>query len=77
MGAPTVAEVAGASAESAPAGTGSVLFGLSVLECLAVLLPLLGYPVLINVGLIVETSIRRREPVTEIRRGAATVLAII
>lgn len=53
------------------------MFGLNVLEPLAFLLPLLGYPVLIVVGLIVETPVLRREPVTDTRRGAAAVLAII
>lgn len=72
-----MAEVVGASAESPPTGTGSVMFGLSVLESLAFLLPLLGYPVLITIGLIVETPVLRREPVTEQRRTAAAVLAII
>ncbi|MFF0945503.1 hypothetical protein ACFYE2_14935 [Kocuria sp. CPCC 205300] len=52
-------------------------FGLNVLESLSFLLPLIGYPVLIIVGLIVEAPVLRREPVTEARRGAAAVLAII
>lgn len=49
----------------------------SVLEALAFVLPLIGYPVLIIVQLIVETPVLRREPATERRRAAATVLAII
>lgn len=53
------------------------MFEVSGLEALAILLPLLGYPVLIIVQLVVETPIPRREPATERRRAAATVLAII
>lgn len=49
----------------------------SVLEALAFLRPLIGYPVLIILGLIVESPVLRREPATGLRRTAATVLAII
>ncbi|MEX5301366.1 hypothetical protein [Kocuria sabuli] len=41
------------------------------------LLPLIGYPVLIIVQLIVETPVLGREPATQRRRNAATVLAVI
>lgn len=53
------------------------MFEISVLEALAFLLPLIGYPVLIIVQLIVETPVLRREPATQLRRAAATVLAVI
>jgi hypothetical protein len=53
------------------------MFQVSPLQALAILLPLIGYPVLIITGLIVETPILRREPATKRRRTAATVLAII
>lgn len=70
MAASTVAVVV-ASAEPAPAGTGPVMFEVSVLEILVFLLPLIGYPVLVIAGLLVETPLLRREPVTEARRAAA------
>lgn len=47
------------------------------LEALMFALPLLGYPVLIIAALIVEAPVLRREAVTERRRTAATVLAIL
>lgn len=53
------------------------MFQVNGLEALVILLPLLGYPVLIIVGLIVEAPVLRREPATQRRRAAATVLAII
>ncbi|MFF0990899.1 hypothetical protein [Kocuria nitroreducens] len=53
------------------------MFQISVLAALTILLPLIGYPVLIILQLIVETPVLRREPATELRRAAATVLAII
>jgi hypothetical protein len=53
------------------------MFEVSRLEALAFLLPMVGYPVLIIVGLIVETPILSREPATQCRRMAATVLAVI
>jgi hypothetical protein len=53
------------------------MFQASGLDALAFVLPLIGYPALIIIGLIVETPVLRREPATELRRAAATVLAII
>jgi hypothetical protein len=53
------------------------MFKGSVLEALAFVLPLIGYPALIIIGLIVESPVLRREPATQLRRAAATVLAII
>jgi hypothetical protein len=77
VGVPTVAEVM-ASAESAPAGSGSVMSEVSGHEAWAFfLLPLIGYPVLIIVQLIVETPVLGCEPATQRRRNAATVLTVI
>ncbi|MEX5271795.1 hypothetical protein [Kocuria sabuli] len=53
------------------------MFEVSVLAAPAFLLPLIGYPVLIIVGLVIETPVLSREPATQRRRTAATVLAII
>jgi hypothetical protein len=72
----TVAEVAG-SAELAPVAVEPLMVEGSALEALVFVLPLIGYPVLIIIGLIVETPVLRREPATQFRRAAATVLAVI
>ncbi|MFF0945790.1 hypothetical protein ACFYE2_16430 [Kocuria sp. CPCC 205300] len=53
------------------------MFEVTVLESLAFVVPLIGYPVLIIVQLIVEAPVLSREPATQRRRTAATVLAII
>ncbi|MEX5303845.1 hypothetical protein [Kocuria sabuli] len=53
------------------------MFEVTVLESLAFVVPLIGYPVLIIVQLIVEAPVLSREPATHRRRTAATVLAII
>jgi hypothetical protein len=77
VAASTAAAGAAGIVEHVLAGTESVMFEVSRLEALAFLLPLVGYPVLIIVGLIVETPILSREPATQRRRVAATVLAVI
>lgn len=53
------------------------MFDYTALEWLALTAPLLGLTTLIIVQLIVEGPVLRREPVTERRRTAATVLAIL
>ncbi|ALU40120.1 hypothetical protein AS188_10615 [Kocuria flava] len=47
------------------------------LEALILALPLLGYPALIVVQLVVVLPVLRREAVTEARRTAAVVLAVL
>ncbi|WP_157571358.1 hypothetical protein [Kocuria rosea] len=54
-----------------------MLFDFTGLQALAFILPVLGYPVLVIVGLLVETPILRREPATHQRRTAAVSLAVI
>lgn len=53
------------------------MFDLTAFQALAVVLPVLGYPVLVIVGLLVETPVLRREPATQRRRTAAVSLALI
>lgn len=48
-----------------------------VLEALILALPLLGYPALIVVQLVVVLPVLRRDAVTEARRTAAVVLAVL
>ncbi len=50
---------------------------VQALEALVFAVPLLGCPALIVVSLIAETPVLRREAVTERRRTAATVVAIL
>lgn len=52
------------------------MFDFTGLQALAFVLPVLGYPVLVIVGLLVETPILRREPATQRRRTGAAPLAL-
>lgn len=54
-----------------------MMFDLTDLQVLALVLPVLGYPMLIIVGLLVGTPILRREPATARRRTAAITLALL